>query len=92
METLTEYRMDATVRFNEAQESFLCEYLLQGEQLPDTVAELEAVADNDAGITQAHLDQFRTDVRYGIRCDGCGTLAKGTDDTCGDCVIGRDEA
>lgn len=80
METLTEYRLSPEVRFTGAQLENLRAYVTDRREVPETVAELEAHADNDDGITQAHLDQFREDLHYGVRCDRCGDIKNQWDD------------
>ncbi|WP_144835986.1 hypothetical protein [Kocuria rosea] len=57
-------------------------------QFPETLAQLDTIADNDEGITQTQLDRFLEDLRFHSRCRICA----GTEDVfesgrCGDCAI-----
>lgn len=57
-------------------------------QFPETLAQLDTVADNDERITQAQLDRFLEDLQFHTRCRICaGTENVFESGRCGDCAI-----
>lgn len=65
-----------------------------GEYFPESIAQMLLTADNDLGITDAMLEDFRDQIQVGLRCIRCA----GTKDLqdagvpCIDCCVAEDDA
>lgn len=85
--TLNAYRLSPKVKFSQEQDEFLRTWFANG-WLPLTLEQIEAQNDNKVGLTQAHINEFWSDVLAEVRCKSCGIKNFGEDE----CWMDREEA